>query len=220
MQKRFGRSSEAGRRKANLSLRSCRCVFFGLVRVGERAVCRSVSNGAGEVRTAAFSRKGRARRRPFPSEGLRGVGRFGRMRSVGAVRAVGAGGDTDRSEKRCCVQPLRPAGKVDARRMVLPVRGAGNKDVVSLRRAGEAGEIRFCIVLRPGAECRNPLSSGAEASAVVELGTNPSRRIGGSCFLRGRVRAKRMFLFVTDAHRRMVGLAMRRQPIGCRRRCL
>ncbi len=62
----------------------------------------------------------------------------------------------------------------------------------------------------------DPLSSEAEASAVVEPGTNPSRRIGGSCFGRGRVRAKRIFPFVTDAHRRMVGLAMRRQPIGCR----
>ncbi len=122
--------------------------FSGLRVSGERAVCRSVSNGADEARTAVFSRKGRARRRPFPSEGQRGVGRFGRMRSAGAPavregRRLGAGGDTDRSEKRCCVQPLRPAGKVGARRTVLPVCGAGPGIRTSFRFAGRGRREKY-----------------------------------------------------------------------------
>lgn len=167
---------------------------------------------------AAFSRKGRTRRQPFPNEGLRGVGRFGRMRSAGAVRAVG-GRRRYRSVGEALLRAAPSTGREGRSEAdgAFCLRGrAGNKGVVLLRGAGEAGEIRFCLVLRPGAECRNPLSS--EASAVVEPGTSPSRRIGGFCSWRGRVRAKRMFPFVTDAHRRMVGLAVRRQrqPVGCR----
>ena len=125
----------------------CRSVPDGLRRrVGGRRVFPCVRVAAsfsglcvsGSVPFADRSRTGRMRSawRHFPGKGERGDSRFptraceasgvlgGCDRRERSGR-LGAGGDTDRSEKRCCVQPLRPAGKVGARRTVLSVCGAG-----------------------------------------------------------------------------------------------